>query len=143
MKLMITKIIPNQTSGEASPVTPVQDQACARFAVSDAPRLSSSSETNTHPTLSASCNHGLANPEGRSRISYRYQRCDRQERIKSLLTLILAFSTKAKGLQRRFLESQGAGKAIREAQPKTAAIRLGGWIGRSAGDAKYECGFAG
>jgi len=58
------------------------------------------------------------------------------------LTLILAFSTKAKGLQRRFLKSQGAGKAIREAQPKTAALRLDRWIGRSAGDAKYECGFA-
>src|SRR6267143_1756394 len=81
MKLTITKIMPDQTSGEASPVTPVHDQACAGFAVSDAPRLSSSSETNTHTTLSASCNHGLAKPEGRSRISYRYQRCTRQERI--------------------------------------------------------------
>src|SRR5438552_3043529 len=129
MKLMITKIIPNQTSGEASPVTPVQDQACARFAVSDAPRLSSSSETNTHPTLSASCNQGLANPEGRSRISYRYQRCDRQERIKSLLTLILAFSTKAKGLQRRFLESQGAGRRFGRRNLKR---RRSGWAGGSA-----------
>src|ERR1700693_3246841 len=89
MKLMITKIIPNQTSGEASPVTPVQDQACAGFAVSDAPRLSSSSETNTHATLSVSCNHGLANPDGRSLISYPYQRCARRERIKSLLILNL------------------------------------------------------
>src|ERR1700681_729099 len=102
MKLMITKIIPNQTSGEASPVTPVQDQVCGGIAVSDAPRLSSSSETNTHTTLSASCNHGLANPEGRSRILYRYQRCARRERIKSLLTLILTFSMKEKGLQRGF-----------------------------------------
>src|SRR4029077_6149981 len=112
MKLMITKIIPSQTSGDSSPVTPVQDQACARFAVSEAPRLSSSSETNTHTTLSASCNHGLAKPEGRSRIAYSYTRCARRERIKSLLPLILTFSLMEKGLQRRFLKSQRAGKAI-------------------------------
>jgi hypothetical protein len=58
------------------------------------------------------------------------------------LTLILTFSTKEKALQRRFLKSRRAGKAIREAQPKTAALRLGMWIDRSAGDAKYKCGFA-
>jgi hypothetical protein len=47
-----------------------------------------------------------------------------------------------KGRQRRFLKSQRAGKAIQGVQPKTAALASGRWIDRSAGDAKYKCGFA-
>src|SRR2546428_10802048 len=66
-KLMITKKIAHQTSGDASPVIPVQDQALVRFAVSDAPCFSSNSEASTQTTLRASWNQGFANPEGRSR----------------------------------------------------------------------------
>jgi hypothetical protein len=47
-----------------------------------------------------------------------------------------------KGRQRRFLKSSASWKGDSGVQPKTAALTLGMWIDRSAGDAKYKCGFA-
>mgnify|MGYP001792188453 CR=1 FL=1 len=50
----LTQIIPHQTRGEARLLIPVHDQELVRFAVSDAPRFSKSSETVTKAALRAS-----------------------------------------------------------------------------------------
>src|SRR6266581_7474820 len=68
MKLAMIRRIAHHTSGEAKPLTPVQDNALSGSAISVAPRFKRSSETNTQITLNVSCSHGLPKPEGRSRI---------------------------------------------------------------------------
>src|SRR5581483_6332588 len=65
IKLATISRIAHHTSGDARPLIPVQERARCGSATSVAPRFSSSSETNTHTTLSASCNHGLPKPRGR------------------------------------------------------------------------------
>src|SRR4029450_18555 len=70
MKLAMIRRIAHHTSGEAKPLTPVQDHALSGSAMSVAPRFKRSSETNTQITLNVSCSHGLPKPEGRSCIRF-------------------------------------------------------------------------
>src|SRR6266480_5209044 len=62
--------IAHHTSGEAKPLTPVQDNALSGSAISVAPRFKRSSETNTQTTLTISCSHGLPKPEVRFCIRF-------------------------------------------------------------------------
>src|SRR5262252_1794174 len=70
MKLAMMRRIAHHTSGEANPLTPVQDHALSGWATSVAPRFKRSSDTNTHITLRPSWSHGLPNPEGRFCIRF-------------------------------------------------------------------------
>src|SRR5215475_7584609 len=65
MKLAMIRRIAHHTSGEAKPLTPVQDHALSVSATSVAPRFKRNSDTSTHATLRASCSQGFAKPEGR------------------------------------------------------------------------------
>src|SRR6266498_3486399 len=70
MKLAMMRRIAHHTSGEAKPLTPVQDHALSVFATSVAPRFNRNSDTSTHATLRASCSQGLPKPEGRFCICF-------------------------------------------------------------------------
>ncbi|PYL56023.1 MAG: hypothetical protein DMF31_13535 [Verrucomicrobia bacterium] len=70
MKLAMMRRIAHHTSGEAKPLTPVQDHALSVFATSVAPRFKRNSDASTHATLRASCNQGLPKPEGRFWICF-------------------------------------------------------------------------
>src|ERR1700746_2815437 len=60
----------HHTSGEAKPLTPVQDHALSVSATSVAPRFKRNSDTSTHATLRASCSQGFPKPEGRFCICF-------------------------------------------------------------------------
>src|SRR4030095_7688029 len=70
MKLAMMRRIPHHTSGEAKPLTPVQDHALPGSATSVAPRFKRNSDTSTHATLRASCSQGSPKPVGRFCIRF-------------------------------------------------------------------------
>src|SRR6267378_7010434 len=70
MKLATMRRIAHHTSGEANPLTPVQDHALSVFATSVAPRFKRNSDTITHATLRASCSQGFPKPVGRFCIRF-------------------------------------------------------------------------
>ena len=69
--------IAHQTSGEAKPLSPVQDHALSVSATSVAPRFKSNSDTSTQATLRTSCSQGLPKPEGRFCIRFSTARSNR------------------------------------------------------------------
>src|SRR4029077_7775995 len=87
MKLAMIRRIAHHTSGEAKPLTPVQDHALSVFATSVAPRFKRNSDTSTHATLRASCSQGLRKPEGRFCIRFSMVRSNprNQFRIEDVL----------------------------------------------------------
>src|SRR5215469_16566673 len=83
MKLAIMRRIAHHTSGDARPLIPVQENASSGAAMSVAPRFKSSSEANTHTTLTASCSHGLPKPDGRFCIRFFSARSKHRNRFRS------------------------------------------------------------
>src|SRR5947207_9253741 len=82
IKLAMTRRIAHHTSGEAKPLTPVQDHALSVFATSVAPRFKRNSETSTHATLRASCSRGLPKPEGRFCICFSSVQSNRRNQFR-------------------------------------------------------------
>src|ERR1044071_6104117 len=105
MKLATMRRIAHHTSGEAKPLTPVQDHALSVFATSVAPRFNRNSDTSTHATLRASCSQGVPKPEGRFCIRFSSVQSNRRNQIPIAASLwpvpisVLAFSRKEDGLQ--------------------------------------------
>src|SRR4030095_2488313 len=81
MKLAMMRRIAHHTSGEAKPLTPVQDHALSVFATSIAPLFKRNSDTTTHATLRASCSQGLPKPEGRFCIRFSSARSNRRKQF--------------------------------------------------------------
>src|SRR6266545_3206309 len=88
MKLATMRRIAHHTSGEAKPLTPVQDHALSVFATSVAPRFNRNSDTSTHATLRASCSQGLPKPEGRFCIRFSSVRSNRRNQIRTADVLV-------------------------------------------------------
>src|ERR1044072_3305663 len=112
MKLAMMRRIAHHTSGEAKPLTPVQDHALCVFATSVAPLFKRNSDTSTHATLRTSCSQGLPKPEGRFCIRFSSARSNRRNQFsncgESVATglwpvsiLLLACSRKEDGPQGR------------------------------------------
>ena len=78
------QLIAHHTSGEAKPLTPVQDHALPVSATSVAPRFKRNSDTSTHATLRASCSQGLPKPVGRFCIRFCSVPSSSRKRIDSL-----------------------------------------------------------
>src|SRR6476620_1902444 len=85
MKLAMIRTIAHHTSGDAKPLSPVQENASFGAAISLAPRFKRSSETNTHATLKPSCSHGFPKPDGRFCIRFSSARLFRRNKFQILV----------------------------------------------------------
>src|SRR4030095_10793451 len=120
MKLAMIRRIPHPPSGEAKPLTPVQDHALSVFAISVAPRFKRNSDTSTQATLRTSCSQGLPKPEGRFCIRFFLPFVMSSEVETSLVSEGIALKRKTKN--QRFLHF-GRNHKIESAPASAARLR--------------------